>query len=562
METINLLSTKRPVSKVALEEAIKGTKGAIWHQSINKVRGNEYPFHQIFIPIKIKGVKEPIRIRTDWIEVAPNHLMHYFMEIDYASVQIGETRYEALKEAFLTFIQPEWFVPVDPKASVFVETKHQTREWYEFKQDYNPYHYSLDHIANHFLVIHHLSSKVVNPLFEWHYHPMYRHNNSTHHHYFVSWNGMIFNQFNPYSDATYLYEWNGTYPTYQTTYGERISNYGTFIHEIETDKVYEYERNWDESTSARFFPKELNDLRRDSFFKRDAFLWTELARAYQLPLDQQEVGDLEKDGFHLKFYSPKLFEENQTTFNVGDYVRFREEAFGRVISDELAEQGVYRILFEVNQADETQGKDCHISQLTLVTEPKQYHVNRLVISREGFVGKLETEGYGYSRIQMLVYTRNETNQREYTWKSKVVPNHEFLLIDSEEWEKSFKMLQFETDWRVYFADLANDSAWSFLNQWLTYCHMFNFSDQWSSDGCQEITFFYALTTLTRSVKNFLVVQELILRASFNQEEHYGYTNAKNLGRPSQKAKAFIDLVLSHPSFKFAFSNLPSQQVEN
>ena len=49
METINLFSTKRPVSKAALEEAIKGTKGAIWHQSINKVRGNEYPFHQIFI---------------------------------------------------------------------------------------------------------------------------------------------------------------------------------------------------------------------------------------------------------------------------------------------------------------------------------------------------------------------------------------------------------------------------------------------------------------------------------------------------------------------------------
>ena len=559
MEKINLYNTKKPVSRLALEKAVTSLPKGEWHSELIKVKdsGVEFPIHRVLIPFKVKGIKEEVIIQTLWAECYPNALCHYEMGIHYTSTTIGKGRYETLQKMLFEFLQPDWYLDFDFTDDVFVEVKHEGLSWDDFNRSYR-YFENYEHgLINQYLIIETVAKENTEPLMDIIYKQMYNRKDEIYQNQFVYWNEMIYGRY-MYDSRELRIEDNRL--IYKAIYGDSTVTRGRFIRIQNTNEAYEMLRVWEEGTPARFFPKELADLRQHRLFEyeKDSFLWTELARVSSIPTTQKEVGTLETTGFQLTIHSDKLLEENKTTFQPGDYVKHVKGYYGEIQEGSLPETGVYRVLWEASRDNLDKTENCHMSELTLVTSPKQNHTDELVIGEYGFVGKMVFEGFKFSVVKILILKKNSDGIKYYDWRNLSIENKSLYLVESEEWKKSFKMFQLETDWRSYFNEMALDYSWSFLNLWLNHCLMFDFNDFRNSDARLQNLFFYLLTTLTRSTNYFFEVQELILKSTVNANERYKRTDDQDLEYSYEKANQFFKLVLNHPKFKFAFKKFQSQ----
>lgn len=561
MTTINLFETTNPVNREGLETAVRALPKGGWGSSTTELDGKSYPIHQVVIPLKINGVKELIELKTFWIEPYPNALCLYLTEINYASVKIGEGRYQALKEALISFIQPEWLESMDT-ASVLIQVSHQWRNWDQFNRNYGWISTEDGSLSRVFLLVQTIDSNEMEDLLDFTYTSDSRWDNKTYRQKLVYYRGGIYNAF--IHEET-PYQWVDKTLGYFSTYGDEKDFYplkqGVFIRIRNTNEVYRFQAACDYHAPFRFFPSSLGGLR-DKLSYRGGYLWTELAKISGLSLTETEVGDLETDGYHLKLYSAKFFEENNTTFKIGDYVQVDKNHFGQITDDTQSDKGIYRVLFEKHQHHEGVGEECHVSKLVQVELPQQSHQGCLVMSPNHFIGRLVKEGFDYSLVEVLVYERNKIGQRCYGWQYRSVDNKKLCLVESDEWLKSFNMLTLEVDWRPYFEDLAMDYSWSFLNQWLTYCHMFEFKDYNHSNGELEILFYYLLTSLTRTTKYLHLVQELILKSTISSDAYYGRTYSSCLEYPEDKVKRFCSLLMEDVRFKYCFKPYPIQDSKN
>lgn len=561
MTTINLFETTNPVNREELEMTVRALPKGGWDSSTTELDGKSYPIHQVVIPLKINGVKELVELKTFWMEPYPNALCLYSAEIQYTSVKIGEGRYEALKEALISFIQPEWLASMDT-ASVLIQVSHQWRNWDQFNRNYGWISTEDGSLSRVFLLVQTIDSNEMEDLLDFTYTSDSRWDNKTYRQKLVYYRGGIYNAF---IHEEIPYQWVDKTLGYFSTYGDEKDFYplkqGVFIRIRNTNEVYRFQAACDYHAPFRFFPSSLGGLR-DKLSYRGGYLWTELAKVSGLSLTETEVGDLETDGYRLKLYSAKFFEENNTTFKVGDYVQVDKNHFGQITDDTQSDKGIYRVLFEQHQHHEGVGEECHVSKLVQVEPPQQPHQGCLVMSPNHFIGRLVKEGFDYSLVEVLVYERNKIGQRCYGWQCRSVDNKKLCLIESDEWLKSFNMLTLEVDWRPYFEDLAMDYSWSFLNQWLTYCHMFEFKDYNHSNGELEILFYYLLTSLTRTTKYLHLVQELILKSTISSDAYYGRTHSSGLEYPEDKVKRFCSLLMEDVRFKYCFKPYPIQDSKN
>ncbi len=91
--------------------------------------------------IKIRGVKEKVRVKVYFQEVIPNGLAVVDWEVRWSSVKIGDGRLAALHEELINILnQEEYYLPYWVEENKYTAAIHlKTRSYYRNKHECNTY---------------------------------------------------------------------------------------------------------------------------------------------------------------------------------------------------------------------------------------------------------------------------------------------------------------------------------------------------------------------------------------------------------------------------------------